>query len=293
MTYDFHFLSENDTGTVYQTFMTAFADYYQDISHITEAYFTNRATKNGVDYKTSAGVFYQGEMVGFTVVGLDRFNGSYSAYDAFTGITEPHRNQGLAKGMFEFIVPKLKAKGVETFYLEVLQENEPAVRAYQKAGFTITRELDAFSVEWKDANLNNGTGRNIEIRPINKAELDQAGNFFDWQPSWENSLPSIQRIPDEALYLGAFIQGNLVGVLVHYPLLNWILCLAVHKSFRRLKVGTALLSHLRDSISTQFPITRIINVEHTDKGMINFLEAAGFEFFGNQFEMKLDLAETD
>jgi ribosomal protein S18 acetylase RimI-like enzyme len=292
MTYDFHFLSENDTRTLYQTFMTAFADYSQDISHITETYFTNRAIKNGVDHKTSVGVFDQGEMVGFTLVAMDQFNGSYSAFDAFTGIVKPHRGQGLAKGMLEFIVPKLKAKGVETFYLEVLQDNEPAVRAYEKTGFTITRELDAFSIDWKNAKLNHGSGKNIEIHPITKAQLDQAAKFMDWQPSWENSLASLHRIPDEAFYLGAFIQGNLIGVLVHYPLLNWILCLAVHKSFRRLKVGTALLAHLKDTISSQFPSTRIINVEHTDQGMIKFLESVGFTFIGNQFEMKLDISET-
>jgi ribosomal protein S18 acetylase RimI-like enzyme len=289
MTYDFNFLSLDDTGILYQTFMTAFADYYQDISHITEACFTNRAVKNGVNYKTSAGVFYQGEMVGFTLVAMDQFNGSYAAFDAFTGIVKPHRGQGLANAMFEFILPKLKVNGVETFYLEVLQENEPAVRAYQKAGFKITRELDAFAIDWGDTNLNNGTGKNIEIHSITKAQLDQAARFFDWKPSWENSLASIHRIPDEALYLGAFIQGNLVGVLVHYPLLNWILCLAVHKSFRRLKVGTALLGYLKDTISSQFPITRIINIDHSDQGMIKFLESAGFSFFGNQYEMKLDL----
>jgi ribosomal protein S18 acetylase RimI-like enzyme len=289
MTYDFNFLSQNDTGILYQTFMTAFADYSQDISHITETYFTNRAIKNGVNYQTSAGVFFQGEVVGFTLVATDQFNGSYSAFDAFTGIAKPHRGQGLAKAMFEFIVPKLKANGVETFYLEVLQDNEPAVRAYQKAGFAITRELDAFSIEWEHARLNNGVGKNIEIYSIPKAQLDQTAKFFDWQPSWENSLASIHRIPDEALYLGAYIQGSLVGVLVHYPLLNWILCLAVHKSFRRLRIGTALLGHLHASISAQFPSTRIINVEHTDIGMIKFLESAGFIFFGNQYEMKLNL----
>jgi ribosomal protein S18 acetylase RimI-like enzyme len=269
--------------------MTAFADYSQDISHITETYFTNRAAKNGVNYKTSAGVFYQGEMVGFTLVAMDQFNGSYAAFDAFTGIVKPHRSQGLAKGMFEFIVPKLKANGVETFYLEVLQDNAPAVRAYKKAGFTITRELDAFSIEWEHADLNNGVGKNIEIRPITKAKLDQAAKFFDWQPSWENSLSSIHRIPDQALCLGAFIQGNLVGVLVHYPLLNWILCLTVHKSFRRLKVGTALLEYLKQTINDQFPSTRIINIQHSDQGMIKFLEATRFSFIGNQYEMKLDL----
>lgn len=291
MTYDFEFLSKNDIPTLYKTFMTAFADYAQDVSHITETYFTNRAIKNGVNFETSVGVFDQDEMVGFTLVGLDNFNGSYSAFDAFTGIVKPHRGQGLAKAMFEFILPKLKAKGVQNFYLEVLQENEPAVRAYKKTGFVITRELDAFALNFEYAKLDHTDGNNIVVRSVSRSELAQTANFLEWQPSWENSLSSINRIPDEVLCVGAFIQNNLVGVLVYYPLLNWILCLAVHKSFRRLKIGTILLSHLRDTISSQVPITRIINVEHSDNGMINFLESVGFEFFGNQYEMKLNLQE--
>jgi ribosomal protein S18 acetylase RimI-like enzyme len=235
------------------------------------------------------GVFDQGELVGFTMVGLDHFGGSNAAFDAGTGIVKPYRGQGLAKAMFDFIVPKLRAKGVERFYLEVIQSNEPAVRAYQKSGFTIARELDSFEIHFEETHLDRDLVDRIPISPVPRSDLEGVADFFDWLPSWENSLTSICRIPDEFSCFGAFVHGNLVGVLVHYPLLNWILNLAVHKSYRRQKIGTALLVHLRDVISTQYPVTRIINVEHTDEGMIKFLQAVGFEFVINQFEMKLDL----
>ena len=65
------FLSKNHLPVVYRAFMAAFSDYVQDASQVTEASFTNRAIKNGVELESSVGVFDQGELVGFTLVGLD------------------------------------------------------------------------------------------------------------------------------------------------------------------------------------------------------------------------------
>lgn len=282
-------LSKNDLPAIYQSFMEAFSDYVQDASSVTETIFTNRAIKNGVDFGTSVGAFDKGKMVGFTVVAHEDYCGAYSAYDAFTGITKPYRGQGLAKEMFEFLVPKLKAKGVKRFYLEVIQKNEPAVRAYKKSGFEIIRELDAFEIKFENAPHILAVHEEIEIRPIIKSELAPVAEFFDWQPTWENSLASIQRIPDEVLILGAFYEKRLAGFLVYYPLLNWILNMAVNKSYRRKKIGTSLIASLKEEISNKVPATKIINVEHTDRGMIEFLESTGFEYFLNQYEMKLDL----
>jgi ribosomal protein S18 acetylase RimI-like enzyme len=288
MPYKLKLLSQNDLPIIHQTFMAAFADYVHDVNQVTETIFTNRMIKNGVNFETSVGVFDQGEMVGFTLVGLDDFGDCFAAFDAATGITKPHRGQGLAKAMFDFVVPTLRAKGVERFYLEVIQTNDPAVRAYQKAGFTITRELDSFEIHFENENLDQVTERNIEICTIPKSDLGMVADFFDWHPSWENSISSIRRIPDKMLLLSALVQGQLVGFLAYYPMLNWILSLAIHKSFRRQKIGTTLLAHLKAKIGAQFPTTKIVNVEHTDDGMIRFLQTVGFEFAFNQFEMKLD-----
>lgn len=289
MTQDLQFLSKNDYPDLYEAFMEAFADYVMDASKTTETRFTNRMIKNGVDLETSVGAFDKGKMVGFTAVALDHYCGVEAAYDAATGIIKPFRGQGLAKKMFEHIVPKLKAQGVERFYLEVIQSNEPAVRAYQKAGFSIVRELDCYRIPFETARLDPPAREDIQIRSIAKEELAQAAGFFDWLPTWENSLSSIQRIPDEVLILGAFGQEKLVGFVAYYPLLGWVLNMAVNKEYRRKKIGTGLLANLKDRIGGQVSSTDIINVEHTDKGMRQFLETIGVEFVVNQFEMKLDL----
>lgn len=290
MDYQLQFLSGIDISIIYEAFMAAFSDYAQDSSQVTEASFTNRATKNGVDLGSSVGVFHQGRLVGFTLVGLDTFEGRSAAFDAGTGILKPFRGQGLAKAMFDFAIPTLQTQGVKRFYLEALQENEAAVRAYRKAGFDITRELDSYGRQQLDAPDTPADGYRLEIRPISRLQLAAAAAFFDWQPSWENSLSSLNRIPGEILCLGAFKGSKLAGILVHHPNSNWIMSLAVHPSFRRQKIGTALLARLKAATGDRYHKALVINVDHGDAGMARFLETSGFRLVFNQFEMALDLS---
>lgn len=287
MTYEFKFLSGVDTHLLYQTFLSAFSDYVQDVSHVTETNFVNRFTRGGVDYAASVGVYFQGELVGFTIIALDNYKGTSAAFDAMTGLVKAHRGKGLAKAIFEHALPKLREKGVENFYLEVIQENEPAVRAYEKTGFSIEREMDAFGLSADAPRLEPPAGLYVEIRPIERADLQQAAQFFDWQPSWENSLASIQRVPDEVICLGAFQEEKLVGALAHHPASTWLLSLAVDPASRRQKVGTALLAELQARLGEKFNTIKVVNVDHADEGMLRFLEQTGFEVLINQYEMKL------
>lgn len=287
MSYKFKFLSGVDTHLLYETFLSAFSDYVQDVSHVTETNFVNRFTRGGVDYDTSVGVYYEGKLVGFTMIALDNFKGSYAAFDAMTGLVKEHRGKGLAKEIFEHALPRLREKGVKDFYLEVIQKNKPAVRAYEKTGFAIEREMDAFGLPADAAPLEIPAGVEVEIRSIEREDLHRAAGFFDWQPSWENSLASIQRVPDEVICLGAFQGAKLIGALAHHPASTWLLSLAVDPAARRQGVGTALLAALQARLGEKRNTIKVINVDHADEGMLRFLERTGFEFLINQFEMKL------
>lgn len=289
MNYQLQFLKENDMPEVHQAFMEAFSDYVQSISHVTEIYIRNRAILNGVDFSCSVGAYGQGKMVGFLLAALDEYFGKYAAYDAMTGIIKPYRGQGLAKAMFDVAVPQLRAKGAKSFYLEVIQKNHPAVRAYEKSGFSIIRELHAFEIDLEKDDFIQLQDTSISIRPISQNDLSDADACFDWQPSWGSTLSSIQRIPDEVLILGAYHAEKLVGLLVYYPLLKWVLNLAVHKSYRRQKIGTALVAELKRMIGDEVPQPKIFNIDHQDEGALKFFRTVGKAFDSNQFEMRLEL----
>lgn len=292
MTYIIDTLSGLSMRDVYPVFMDAFSDYIQDASHVTEYSFTNRAIKNGVDLDLSVGAFSDGELVGFTLVGIDHFDGRLCAFDAGTGIIKAYRGKGIAKEIFVFLAPKLQCMGVERFILEVLKENTPAVRAYQKSGFKVTRELDSFELVFDNSRLEEGSSERIMTHKITKNELLSYQEYLDWQPSWENSLSSVARIPNEVILIGARYKGVNAGILIYYPMLNWILCLAVKKAFRRRKIACHLLRSLKGKIGEGVQKVRLINVQHTDHDMIQFLEKVGFEYTFSQYEMGMELNQA-
>ncbi len=287
---EFRFLSKADLPDVYATFVEAFADYAVDMRYNTEAGFAHRAVKNSVDFGSSVGAYDGGRMVGFTLVGVDDWRGARCAFDAMTGIVKSHRGQGVAGKMFDAILPGLKAAGVVEFWLEVLQSNAPAIKAYRRTGFRTVREFDCFQARLDALSADGRSAGAIEVHDVERAELPLYADWLDWQPSWENSLAAIARIPDEVLLLGARCAGDGTGVLVYYPTLSWIMCLAVARPYRRKGVAGALLCALKERLNDAARLVKVIGVEHADDGMRRFLQQAGFEVYTSLYEMRMELA---
>ncbi|KPJ59227.1 MAG: hypothetical protein AMJ46_12045 [Latescibacteria bacterium DG_63] len=289
MSHQCSFLSEKWLPELYQTFVEAFSDYVLDMSHLTEEKFLNRMRKNGIDLESSVGAFDQDKMIGFTMVGLDNVNGIRSAFDIGTGITKAYRGKGIAAEMFEYALPRLRRKNVKKFILEVIRTNERAIKAYQRAGFRITRELDCLELKLENARLPGEIPGNTEIRPVNRDELLRFSDFLDWEPSWENSFASIRRIPDGVLLFCALHDDEDVGLIVYYPALDWIMSLAVSRPFRRRGVATGLMQYLFNQLGNTVSSVKILNVLRSDEAMLALLGKIGFELFTTQFEMSLDL----
>ena len=274
---------------LHKTFVDAFSDYAVDISYMTPDVIQNRAIKNGYDPESSVGVFNNNKLVGFTLVGIDTHYEIPAAFDIMTGLVKGYRGKGIASEMFNFIKPKLKEKNIEEFYLEVLQQNASAIRAYQKTGFKIIRSLDCFILPVKDFRITEEARTPLKFKKINKSGIDEFETFADWTPSWENSFNSIKRIPDEIITIAAEYSINKVGLIVYYPLLNWILAFLVDPKYRKMGVGSALISQLIDQVNGKVDKIKFLNIQSEDEDLITFLKESGFELMTAQFEMKYEL----
>jgi ribosomal protein S18 acetylase RimI-like enzyme len=179
---------------LHQTFVDAFSDYALDISYMTPQIMKNRAIKNGYDPESSVGVYSNGKMVGFTLVGIDKHYERPAAFDIATGIVKSFRGNGIAARMFDFIKPKLAEKKIEVFYLEVLQQNISAIKAYKKAGFQINRKLDCFILDIQNFKINEPLRIPLQFIQIDRSAIDEYETFGDWTPSWENSFNAIKRM---------------------------------------------------------------------------------------------------
>lgn len=264
--------------------MEAFADYAMDASGTKEEAMLLRISKNAVDYDASAGAYAGDHLVGFTLIGIDTIDGLSTAYDAGTGIVPDFRGQGLAKQMFDHALPELQARGVQQFFLEVLQQNEPAIKAYQKSGFEIARELRCFVAE--TANLCKLSGNPaIEVRSTDAMAFELLIPEAAWTPSFENRFTAHEAIPDNVTFLGAYEGEECVGVISYCPDLNWLLSLLVRRSHRRRGVATRLLKQLALTIPDSQSKLAALNVDAKDQGMQDFLGVLGFDHLIDQYEM--------
>lgn len=287
---EFRFLDEDLSKTIHQTMLESFADYQLDMSYMTYERFVFRAKMGRVRFGNSVGAFAGGELVGFTNIGIDHYKDCLSAYDAGTGIIKPWRGKGIAGRMFDFAIPKLKESGVRKFYLEVLQENEPAIKAYRKSGFDIEREYNCYKAEVsKLRNPESGTRSGILLKPLAKEEVKNFGYLFDDLMSWENNFDAVAHTNNELEIFGAFEGDYCAGLIVFCPVLSWIMMLGVAPDFRNRGIASALLQRVVSNLDSSIGLIKMANItpENPTNG---FLLSKGFELYVKQYEMVCSLA---
>lgn len=284
--YAIRFLNRAPFDEVHGAMAEAFADYALDMSYMTREVLRCRAVKNGVDFAASPGAFLDGRLVGLTLVGVGIWAGEPAAFDACTGIVKAHRGQGLAGRLFEAALPGLRRRGVSRFLLEVLQENAPAIKAYERTGFRITRPLACY--QCGDLELARAP-ETCAIRLVERDILDTFAAELDWQPSWENSFRAIRAIPDEVRLYGAFDGSLCTGLVVYYPTLRWIMTLLVKRSHRNRGIGKALLDHALGRLDRNGRPVRANNVDPADAATATVLQRCGFKTFTSQFEMVYEI----
>lgn len=278
-------LGKTPIEKIHATFLESFNDYQVDVSYMNLDILQKRFQKNGYEPKMSAGLFNSGKLKGFTIVGTGHLYGDAAAFDIMTGIVKDFRGQGFAHKMFDVIKTKMKEKAIENFYLEVLQENLPAIKSYSKSGFVKTRGLNCYSLKKQHYIPFKTIQTVVLVDRYEHCNLDSLAGFLDWEPSWENHFESIKRCIHDVEIIEAKRFGIPVGLLIYHPWLRWILCLAVKPEYRRKGVATTLLEYLVHDLPEDVDEIKALNVDVKDIGMNQYLINSGFELITSQFEM--------
>jgi ribosomal protein S18 acetylase RimI-like enzyme len=283
------FLKEEDFDTVYGTFAKAFSD-YQIKMEITKEQFKEMNVRRGLSYELSAGAVDDGDkMVGLALNGADFWDKKLTAYDMGTGVVPEFRGKGVADGMFDFLIPKLRQSGVKQYLLEVIRSNLKAYNLYKKKGFRETRQFECFTAEVASLNLKSTIDAEdgISIEPMEKPEWSVFESFWEWRPSWQNSVDSVRRSQGRKVVLGAFKGSRCVGYGIIYSESGDIPQFAVKETFRRQGVGTLLMKALaREARRGRLAV---VNVDGSSQVTLDFLTDFGFKNFAGQYEMVLEL----
>jgi ribosomal protein S18 acetylase RimI-like enzyme len=171
----------------------AFSDYFVEIV-LTLPHFLQMMVQESIDAASSRVVVLDDKPVG---VGLIARRG-WSSRLAAMGVIPAARAKGAGGWLMEQLISEAKARGEKQLFLEVIDQNEAAVRLYQGCGFQTIRRL----VGYKLAQPENG-----EKEPLQEIDIRAAAQMvttfglpnLPWQLSGE-SLMSLSR-PNRAYQL--------------------------------------------------------------------------------------------
>ena len=276
-------LVNTDFDTLFQCFEKAFADYE---IHFEKEEVRSMLKRRGYNPHLSFAAFDNNEMVAFTLNGIGTFNGIPSAYDTGTGTVKEYRGQRIVGKIFTESIQFLKEAGIHQYLLEVLQNNHKAISAYRRMNFEVTRELNCF--RQKIEHIDNAIVNNdCIIRQVNTDSIRNARHYCDFNPSWQNSIESIERGISELTCLGTFLDGNMVGYCVFDTHTGDLSQIAVQSEYRRKGIASRLLQETIANMKTDF--IKVLNIISTDTTMPAFLKSKNITMANNQFEMTLTL----
>ncbi|MGO5067089.1 MULTISPECIES: GNAT family N-acetyltransferase [unclassified Clostridium] len=271
--------------TLHKTFLNAFSD-YQVKTDLPLFKFQQMLQRRGYIPKSSIGAFEGGILVGFVLNGIRNWDDILTAYDTGTGVIQPYRKQGITSNMLLNVGQLFKEMGVEQYLLEVIQSNTSAFQLYKKQGFKILREFECFHL---DKNKYNPiTTYKVEhINMINSKDWREMKEFWDFEPSWQNSIDSINAVSDALIYSIVRLNDSIVGYGVIDKKTGDIPQIAVNKNYRYKGIASSIITDLIKN--TESHNINVINVDGESKSMMNLLMKLGFKDGVSQYEMTLKL----
>jgi len=143
-------------------------------------YFLNMLRKDNVDLTLSRVLLADGEPSG---IGLIARRGWTSRLAAM-GIAKSMRGKNAGTWFMESLIQEARDRGDREMVLEVIEQNEPAVRLYQKCGFQSVRRL--VSLVNRDAKQDaKGDLQEIDLRELGRLILLHGLPDLPWQLSGE------------------------------------------------------------------------------------------------------------
>ncbi len=265
---------------LYNAFSLAFKDY--DVQ-IDKSQLIKMLKRRGFSPNLSYAYFENGEIISFILNGIGSYNGTLTAYDTGTGTIEKYRGKGLASNLFEYSVQNLKNKNIKQYLLEVLQQNTHAVSLYKKKEFRITRELNYYIQSKDKFTSNNHKAADYLIKHIDFDLLEKPSMFWDFNPTWQNSIEAIKRDFESFKIIASFVNGVITGYCIYEPDSGDICQVAVIDKYRRKGIATSLISQALLNINSE--TIKIINTESSFENISCFLASFNAKLSGKQYEM--------
>lgn len=283
--YEYRTLEGVELQVIHQAFLNAFSDYQVKID-LPLSKLQNMLRRRGYVAEKSMGAFKDGILVGFILNGYRRLDEKLTAYDLGTGVIPEYRKKGLTTRLFAKVQEQLRNEGAEQYLLEVIQQNTAAYELYNKKGFEVTRTFSCYRLE-RSGHKPQNVYRIEQAEPFSEELWQQLKKFWDFEPSWQNSIDSVLAAAEEFDYYTATLENEIVGYGIIERKTGDIPQLAVERNHRHKGIGGSIMTRLLNS--TDAESVAMLNVDDSSKSTKEFLCEQGFEHFVDQYEMIMDL----
>jgi ribosomal protein S18 acetylase RimI-like enzyme len=286
--YTYSTLESTSVQTLFIAYLQAFED-FPSTKNVSLESFQNMLQRRGYIPEISLGAFEKSNhiLAGFTLNGFRTWNGKSTVYDILSGTLPSYRRQGIADTMFGKLRVLLRQKYAEQYLTEVKKENTTAIELYKKQGFEISRGLSSFKLKKENHSKTISTCKIEYFTEIKQNEWEELKSFWEFQPSWQNSISSINATKGIMNYALACLDNGIIGYGVVDKNTGDIPQLAVHKAYRRNGIGASIVSALFEKVVTNQ--LNILNVDDAYDGMKLFLLKLRFENTISQYEIVLNL----
>lgn len=273
-------LENTSLAVICNAFNEAFSD-YQVSMDISIDEFKKMLKRKGFEPSLSIGAFDDNKLVGFVLNGLRIWNDNLTIYDLGTGVLPDYRHQGIIRNILKLVNEKCLENNISYYLLEVIKDNTNAVTLYQKQGFEINRNFDCFLGNYSILDIND----DIDICYLDEFDLNiwqQLVDFWDYQPSWQNSIDSINAVVKNFIYILAYKNNEIVGYGV-FEKNGTIVQMATSKLYRNQHISSKILN----SFVSDYGVCdlRMINVDSCNNSLISFLKNRNFNIYVRQYEM--------
>lgn len=268
---EFKSLAALSLEEIIDCFLASFAGYSVKMPEDVE-YWRDRFKAARVDYNLCFGAFAEGQLVGFIINGIDHFQGKKTAFNTGTGVVPKYRGNQLVDKIYDYAIPILKEYKVSHLALHVIDDNDRAIRVYERIGFNNLKKVYNYSislVKEKDA---------TPLRTSSFDEIEKLDNPFHDTYPWDSTKEAMKIA--RQVY-NSYILENEDNQVIGFACIN-------PKSGFIAQLETYDLTHLNlllKGLSQKYTNVRIGNVDGGRQEYRAELKRLGFKNTINQFEM--------
>jgi ribosomal protein S18 acetylase RimI-like enzyme len=262
---------------VYNAFTDSFSDYEvkmdMSIDRFEEMLITRSYSK-----EFSVGFYDKSILVGFLFIGYRKFEDKKIFYDAGTGVRKKYRRKGIGNELLNEIKKIMKENEINTFLLEVLENNASAIELYKKNGFKIKRRLNCYEISKvidHDNSINDRIVKNIDI----EKDIEK---YCSFKPSWQNAYESYLNIKDNYNVINWEKDNKIIGYGIIHKYNGNIMQIGIEPMYRNIETLSKFINGLINRTSS--PKLKYLNVEDGSE-MDSLLHKLDQKKIVSQYEM--------